>query len=229
MPTATPAKTAEAVRLTHVSKTFLQGDSPVRVLDDVDLSIASGETVAIVGRSGSGKSTLLHLAAGLTDPDRGEVVVAGTKLAGASATARALLRRRRIGFVFQFFHLLPALTVLENVALPLVLDGRSDADVQAMTLLKRVGLQARASHRPAQLSGGEMQRVAVARALVIAPSLVLADEPTGSLDAANGADVLSLLRAGVDDAGASLLLVTHDAAVAAAADRVLTLVDGQLT
>jgi ABC-type lipoprotein export system ATPase subunit len=194
----------------------------------VSIELHPGELVALVGRSGCGKSTLLHLAGGLADPDAGRISVAGSDLGRLSARDRAALRRRHVGFVFQAFHLLSGLTAEENVALPLVLDGARDAVDAARELLDRVGLGHRRSHYPAELSGGEMQRVAIARALICRPGLVLADEPTGSLDSLTGASVLSVLQSMVSEAGAAMLLATHDHKVASRADRVLTLSDGRL-
>jgi ABC-type lipoprotein export system ATPase subunit len=214
------------LQLRGVCKAFRQGSDEVRVLDDVDLSIAPGEFCSLVGPSGSGKSTLLHLAGGIDEPDAGEVLVQGVDLASLNASARARLRRRQIGFVFQFFQLLPTLTVAENVALPLTFDGRRDT--AAPDLLDRLGLAAKAGRLPGELSGGEMQRVAIARALVAGAPLILADEPTGNLDAATGGEVLDLLTEQVRRSGAALLLVTHDQTAARRADRVLSLDGGHL-
>ena len=207
------------------------GARKLPVLRGVDVAIYPGETVAIVGRSGSGKSTLLHLAGGLATPDEGEVRLDGTTLSSMSATARAVTRRRRIGFVFQAFHLLPGLSVAENVAMPLLLNGesRQRATRRAQPLLTAVGLAERAAHLPSELSGGELQRAAIARALVADPTLLLADEPTGNLDSTTAAEVMALLMTRVRDSGLTMMLVTHDATIAAHADRVLTMVDGVLT
>jgi putative ABC transport system ATP-binding protein len=201
------------------------GPDAVHALRDVDLSIAAGEFVAIMGPSGSGKSTLLHLVGGLDRPDAGEVLIEGEALAHLHDEALAHLRRRRIGFVLQLFNLFPLLSARENVAFPLLLDGRDDALTLADAALARVGMADRAGHRPNQLSGGEQQRVAVARALVTEPAVILADEPTGSLDSLAGEDVLRLLRAAADD-GHAVLLITHHAPAAAYADRVVRLRDG---
>lgn len=215
------------VEVRGVSRVYGSGAEAVRALHDVDLSIAGGEFVAVMGPSGSGKSTLMHVVGGLDRPDGGEVWIEGRGLAELSDEALALLRRRRIGFVLQFFNLFPLLSALENVAFPLMLDGRGDALDRAAEALGRVGMDDRASHRPGQLSGGEQQRVAVARALVTRPAIVLADEPTGSLDTLNGEDVLRQLRAAAD-AGQAVLLITHDAPAAAYADRVVRLRDGEV-
>ena len=214
-----------AVEALGLSRVYGRGPDAVHALRDVDLTIAPGEFVAVMGPSGSGKSTLLHLVGGLDRPDTGEVRIEGEPLAGMNDGALAELRRRRIGFVLQFFNLFPLLSAIENVAFPLLLDGRRDALALAGDALARVGLAARAEHRPGALSGGEQQRVAVARALVTRPAVVLADEPTGSLDTLAGEDVLRLLRAAADD-GHAVMLITHDAPAAAYADRVVRLRDG---
>ncbi|HEY8546357.1 MAG TPA: ABC transporter ATP-binding protein [Acidimicrobiales bacterium] len=211
-----------------VAKRYRRGGEEVAALRGVDLTVEAGELVALVGPSGSGKSTLLQLAGGLDLPDEGRVVVAGRDVTSLSVAERARERRRRVGFVFQFFHLLPALTVAENVELPLLLDRRRDRGPRVRELLDRMGIAHRARHLPSELSGGEMQRAAIARALVAEPELLLADEPTGNLDSATGADVLDLLTAAVRDAGTALVMVTHDEAAAARAGRVLHLRDGRL-
>ncbi|MCC7138895.1 MAG: ABC transporter ATP-binding protein [Planctomycetes bacterium] len=209
---------------------FGSGETRVEALRGVDLDVARGELVAVMGASGSGKSTLLHLLAGLARPTQGQVVVDGTDLAALDDDALTAVRRRRIGIVFQAFHLVPVLTALENVALPLALDGvpQAEAEARAAAALDRVGLRARAPHLPSELSGGEQQRVAVARALVARPPLVLADEPTGNLDSRNRAQVLSLLRGLAGEEGRTLVLVTHDADEASVADRVVRLADGRV-
>jgi putative ABC transport system ATP-binding protein len=200
------------------------------LLDGVELEVAGGELVAVVGESGSGKSTLLNVIAGLDAPSRGTVVLDGVPLDFTNDDALALWRRRHVGFVFQAFHLLPYLTVGANVALPLALlgVGRSERETRAASALEAVGLAAFADRRPGTLSGGEMQRAAIARALVHAPRLLLADEPTGNLDAANAAVVLDCLSAAVKRAGAAALMVTHSPVAAARADRVLRLAGGKL-
>jgi ABC-type lipoprotein export system ATPase subunit len=197
-------------------------------LVDVDLTVTSGEVVAVVGPSGAGKSTLLHVAGGIDCVDAGRVCIDGVDVSTLAATDRAALRRRSIGFIFQFFHLLPALSVAENVVVPMELDGRRPDDRTTADLLDRVGLGHRADHRPSELSGGEMQRAAIARALSMRPALILADEPTGNLDSVTGAAVIDLLLDQVAEDGSALVLVTHDAAVAARADRVVELRDGAL-
>ncbi len=221
------AERAPALELSNIRKAYRQGAEDVVVLQDVSLSIEEREFVSLVGPSGSGKSTLLHIAGGLDTPTSGQVRVGGTDLSSLGAGDLARLRRRRVGFVFQFFQLLPTLTVLENVELPLIFDRKRSSE--APDLLERIGLGEKAGRFPSELSGGEMQRVAIARSLVAGAPLILADEPTGNLDAGNAADVLNLLTEQVRSAGAALLLVTHDAAAAQRADRVLTIEDGRLT
>jgi putative ABC transport system ATP-binding protein len=210
-----------------VRKGFLRGRAEVVALDGVDLEVEPGAFVALVGPSGSGKSTLLHLAGGLDRPDDGTVLLEERDLSTLSAGQRAQLRRRQVGFVFQFFHLIPTLTVTENVELPLILDGRK-SNGRVGELLGRVGLSHRVDHLPGELSGGEMQRAAIARALVAQPKLLLADEPTGNLDSATGAELLDVLCEQVAEDGTALLMVTHDADAADKADRVLHLRDGRL-
>ncbi|KMO83828.1 Lipoprotein-releasing system ATP-binding protein LolD [Mycolicibacterium chubuense] len=216
------------LRLENVDKTYRRGDEQVRVLVGVDFTLFAGEFVVVTGPSGAGKSTLLHVAGGLDEPDRGTVAVAGRDVWSMSVAARAAFRRRNLGFVFQFFNLVPMLTAVENVSLPLVLDGvpARRADARAAELLARVGLADRARHRPAELSGGQLQRVAVARALVARPSMVLADEPTGNLDSHSSAEVLDLLRALTDEDGTAVVMVTHDRTAASYGSRELHLVDG---
>jgi ABC-type lipoprotein export system ATPase subunit len=197
-------------------------------LDGVDLTVEVGAFLAMVGPSGSGKSTLLHLAGGLDRPDAGRVLLEDKDLSDLSAGDRAQLRRRQVGFVFQFFHLIPTLTVAENIELPLVLDRVRNTNGRVGELLERVGLTHRAGHLPGELSGGEMQRTAIARALVARPRLLLADEPTGNLDSATGSEILDVLCQQVADEGTALLMVTHDAGAAGRAEQVLHLRDGHL-
>jgi len=215
------------VRLDRVTKDYSEGRELRHVLKDASLEVAEGEFVAIRGRSGSGKSTVLNLVAGIDRPSSGEIYVAGNALSRLGPRERTLLRRDQIGFVFQFFNLIPTLSVLENVLLPAELSGR-DESRRAAGLLERVGLADRAASFPDHLSGGEQQRVAIARALVRDPRLVLADEPTGNLDDATGAAVMGLLDALTRRAGKTLLLATHSREVAALADRVLTIEAGRL-
>lgn len=219
-----------AIRLVDVSKVFQQGAQTIPAVHDVSLDIAPGEFVAITGASGSGKSTLLHLIAGLETPSAGSVSLGDTVLTTMDDTQLATMRLRTIGFVFQFFNLLPALTAQENTALPMLLAGRSasQAAARAAELLAWVRLEHRTASRPGELSGGEMQRVALARALANDPPIVLADEPTGNLDSHSGALVLDLLYRSCKDIGKTLVLATHDQAVVQRADRVISLQDGAL-
>jgi putative ABC transport system ATP-binding protein len=212
----------------ELRKSFLRGSQTVHALQGVSLSVARGEFLAIVGPSGSGKSTLLHLMGSLDQPTSGSVLLEGQPLASLSDLALSLLRRRRLGFVFQFFQLVPTMSAEENVALPLLLDGKERASAlgRARELLASMGLEDRFDHRPGQLSGGEMQRVAIARALVANPLLLLADEPTGNLDSTTGEATMSILRKVVADRKQTLVLVTHDQHAASFADRVVTMRDG---
>jgi putative ABC transport system ATP-binding protein len=214
------------------SLTRIYGDAAHRVyaLNDVSLTIEEGEFVAIMGPSGSGKSTLLYLLGGLERPSSGKVWLKGDDLSTLGDDALSRIRRREIGFVFQFFNLIPVLTAAENVAMPLILDGvpRAKALHQAEESLSKVGLGDRKTHRPAELSGGEQQRVALARALVTNPALILGDEPTGNLDSHSGDEVAQLLRKVVDELGRTIVLVTHDPRIAAYADRIMFLKDGQI-
>ena len=216
------------IRAKRLGKEVRSGDAPLKILDDVSFEVASGATVAIVGASGSGKTTLLGLLAGLDRPTVGEVWLGDTALNGLSEDARAALRQRWLGFVFQSFQLLPALTALENVMLPLELAGAADAGARAKEWLARVGLGARLTHYPKQLSGGEQQRVAIARAFSGEPQVLMADEPTGNLDEATGTEVAELMFRLNRERGTTLLLVTHDAALASRCTRRLALAGGRL-
>jgi putative ABC transport system ATP-binding protein len=211
-----------------VTKTYGSGETCVEAVRGVDLQVKKGEFLAIMGRSGSGKSTLLSILGGIETPSTGKVLLEGVDLASLRDDARTMMRRRRIGFVFQLFNLVPILTALENVSLPLELDGVSThtARERASAMLDVVNLSARKNHMPGMMSGGEQQRVAVARALVIGPAIVLADEPTGNLDSANGERLMTLFRRLVDEEQQTLVMVTHDSAVADQADRVVHLRDG---
>ena len=214
------------LKLVEACRHYQRGEEVVCALDGVSLEVAAGESIALVGASGSGKSTLLNLVSAVDRPTSGRVEVCGVELAAASEVQLLGLRRRCIGLVFQAFHLVPHLTAEENVALPLALDGRSDPG-RVAELLRRVGLAHRRSHYPSELSGGEQQRTALARALVHRPRLLVADEPTGNLDSRTGAAVLELLAELRREEGAALLLATHDESVAAAADRIVHLHDGK--
>jgi len=211
-----------------IGKTVKSGDSDLVILRDIDLAVMPGEAVAIVGASGSGKSTLLALLAGLDTPTAGTVELDGANLFGLDEDARAELRGRAVGFVFQSFQLLPSLTALENVMLPLELAGREDAESAAREVLARVGLAERLQHYPKHLSGGEQQRVALARAFVVKPKLLLADEPTGSLDAEAGEAVIALLFQLNRESGTTLVLVTHDEQLARRCARVVRLAAGRI-
>ena len=216
------------IQLREVSKTVTSGDQPLTILHSLTLDIPGGQFLAVVGPSGSGKSTLLGLIAGLDAPTSGSVLIDGVDITGLDEDALARLRGEKIGFVFQFFHLIPSLTALENVSVPMEIAGSADARRRAEALLEEVGLTGRAHHYPSQLSGGEQQRVALARALANAPPIVLADEPTGNLDTATGRHILELLRDIHRTRGATVILVTHDADLAAIADSRLILRDGRV-
>ena len=227
---AAPATRAEeAVTLRAVSKEYRSRGGTVTALREVTLAFVAGSFTAVMGPSGSGKSTLLQCAAGLDRPTSGEIRVAGHDLRGLSEAKLTVLRRERIGFVFQSFNLLPSLTAELNVALPLRLAGRKPGRRQVRDALASVGLENRIRHRPAELSGGQQQRVAIARALVTKPEVIFADEPTGALDSAAGREVLSLLRGLADRESRTVVMVTHDPAAASWADRVLFLADGRLS
>jgi putative ABC transport system ATP-binding protein len=216
------------VELRKVSRIYGTGDRTVVALDDVDVAIAPATFTAVMGPSGSGKSTLLHCAAGLDRATGGDVVIDGVELAGLSDRRLTRLRRDRVGFVFQAFNLIAALSAEQNVALPLRLAGRRPAPGEVRAMLGEVGLADRAGHRPSELSGGQQQRVAIARALVTRPAVLFADEPTGALDTTASREVLALLRAAVDRHGQTVVMVTHDPYAAAHADRVLFLADGRV-
>jgi putative ABC transport system ATP-binding protein len=218
--------TEMAVELRTVIKTYGAGERAVTALAGIDVAIPPATFTAVMGPSGSGKSTLLHCAAGLDRPTGGEVLIDGVRTGGLSERALTRLRRERVGFVFQAFNLIAALTAAQNVTLPLRLAGKRPAAGQVSAMLAEVGLADRAGHRPSELSGGQQQRVAIARALVTRPAVLFADEPTGALDAASSREVLRLLRAAVDRHGQTIVMVTHDPFAAAHADRVLFLADG---
>jgi lipoprotein-releasing system ATP-binding protein len=219
-----------AILARGVKKAFHEGGNVLPVLKGVDLDVARGERVGIVGRSGSGKSTLLHILGGLADADEGEVIVAGSRMSELGPGARAKLRNRALGFVYQLHHLLPEFSALENVAMPLLLAGKraAEAMARATEMLAAVGLEGRLRHRPAELSGGERQRVAIARALVPRPAVVLADEPTGNLDRESADQVFKLMVSLADETGTAFVVVTHDHTMARAMHRALVLRDGVL-
>ncbi|MFE0176320.1 ABC transporter ATP-binding protein [Streptomyces sp. NPDC059002] len=226
MQTADNARQSQAVRLDTVSKIYGHGDNEVAALRDFTMSFASGTFTAVMGPSGSGKSTFLHCAAGLVRPTSGAVTVGGTDLSGLDDVQLTKLRRDHIGFIFQSFNLLPALTVMQNIMLPLQLAGTRPDKALVKTVVQRVGLSERLGHLPSQLSGGQQQRVAIARALVTRPAVIFADEPTGALDTRTAGAVLGLLRESVTAAGQTLVMVTHDPVAASYADRVVFLADG---
>jgi putative ABC transport system ATP-binding protein len=214
------------VTATDLSRRYGEGEAAVDALKGVSLSVAGGELVAVMGPSGSGKSTLMHLLAALDKPTSGTVTIAGEDVGSLSDRQVTLLRRKHIGFVFQFFNLLPMLTAEENVLLPLSIAGEKPDPEFFSNLMERVGLTPRKNHRPSELSGGQQQRVAIARSLVARPTVVFADEPTGNLDSRTGQEILELLRASTSDLGQTMVMVTHDAQAASIADRVLFLADG---
>jgi putative ABC transport system ATP-binding protein len=212
----------------QLTRRYGQGDTAVDALRGVDLEVSRGRLTAVMGPSGSGKSTLMHLLAALDRPTSGYVVLAGTKLGELSDTEITKLRRKHIGFIFQFFNLLPMLTADENIRLPLSIAGKKPDKDWYEGLLKTVGLADRRTHRPSELSGGQQQRVAIARALVSRPTVVFADEPTGNLDSRTSGEILELMRTSVDSYGQTTVMVTHDPSAAAIADRILFLADGQI-
>jgi putative ABC transport system ATP-binding protein len=216
------------IQLRDVSKTVMSGGEPLTILHPLSLEVQRGRFLAIVGPSGSGKSTLLGLIAGLDSPSSGDVVIDGINITNLGEDGLARLRGEKIGFVFQFFHLIPSLTAFENVSVPMEIAGVPDAGRRAQSLLEEVGLTGRAHHYPSQLSGGEQQRVALARALANNPPIVLADEPTGNLDSTNGQHIMELLRTIHRTRGTTVVLVTHDAELAALADSRLVLRDGRV-
>jgi putative ABC transport system ATP-binding protein len=227
-PSEAAAARPPALLVRDLQKGYALGESRVEVLHGVSLTLESGELAAIMGPSGVGKSTLLACIAGIEPADRGSIEIAGQSLKGLSDDGRALLRRRHVGVVYQFFNLIGNLTVRENVGIPYLIDGQYPDDAAVTAILERVGMKRRERHLPSELSGGEMQLVSIARALVRKPALVLADEPTGNVNVETGRRVMTLLREVVRDAGAAMLLVTHHPEDAAKADRVLFLKDGRL-
>ena len=223
--------TDHAIRTVDLTRTYEVGETEVEALRGINLEVTAGQFVALVGPSGSGKSTFLNLVGGLDQPTSGELWVDGVELSASKEKVLTEHRRKRVGFVFQSFNLLPRLTALENVALPLMFVGvpHEERQLRARELLVKVGLEERLDHRPTQLSGGEQQRVAIARALVARPTIILADEPTGNIDSATGTEIMALLRRLNKEQGVTLLLVTHDMSAADFADRVIQVRDGQIT
>lgn len=218
------------IEVLNVSKIYHQGQQEISALNDVSFKIEKGEFLSIMGPSGSGKSTLLNLVGGLDQPTRGKIFIDGNPLHGISDDELTLIRRKRVGFIFQFFNLLPILTAVENVGLPLLLDGVPFSRIRdkAVHLLENVGLGSRTEHRPEQLSGGEMQRVAIARALITDPTVLLADEPTGNLDSHISEEILGLLKK-LNQAGQTIVMVTHDAKASSFGKRIIKLKDGRIT
>ena len=226
--TAPQISTASAARAQGLSKFYGSGDAAVAALDDVSVAVGEGQFTAIMGPSGSGKSTLLHLLAGLDRPTSGEVYLGDTEITSLNDKALTLLRRDRIGFIFQSFNLLPTMTAAENIVLPMRIAGRKPDDHWVASIVETVGLTGRLSHRPSELSGGQQQRVAAARALASKPQIVFADEPTGALDSKSGAELLGFLRKAVSELGQTVVMVTHDPTAASYADRVIFLADGHV-
>lgn len=217
------------LEVTNLCKTYGKGDTMVKALDNVSFSVEKGEFVAIIGPSGSGKSTLLHILGGVDVQTSGSVVINQTDISNLDETALAIFRRRQIGLIYQFYNLIPILTVQENLTLPLLLDGRKPDKKQIDTLVKRLGLENRLDHLPNQLSGGQQQRVSIGRALVNNPALMLADEPTGNLDSENSKEIISLLRQFNKEFNQTVIIITHDEKIANSADRVITIEDGKIT
>lgn len=212
----------------NLCKTYGTGSAAVKALDDVSIEIKKGEFTAVVGQSGSGKSTLLHMLGAMDYPDSGSLTVDGTDVFSLNDEALAQYRRQKVGFVFQFFNLLPVMTAKENILIPTSLDGR-DADEDYLNeLAETMGISDRLSHYPHQLSGGQQQRVAIARAMIAKPAVILADEPTGNLDSASGTEIISLLRSTIKKYGQTLILITHDNRIAEQADRIITISDGKI-
>lgn len=218
----------DIVKVEHLSKTYGKGDTQVHALDDVSFTVPQGQFLAIVGPSGSGKSTLLHILGGVDTPTSGSVNIGGTDIGKLDETALAIFRRRQIGLIYQFYNLIPILTVEENLTLPLLLDGRKPDRKQIENLVAVLGLQNRLYHLPNQLSGGQQQRVSIGRALVNNPALVLADEPTGNLDSENSREIMALLRRFNREYKQTVIVITHDENIALSADRVLAIEDGKI-
>ena len=212
----------------HLTRVYGTGDTAVRALDDVSFTVEAGEFVAIIGSSGSGKSTLLHLIGGVDRPTSGTVRLAGEDVFARSDEQLAIFRRREVGLVYQFYNLIPVLDVVENMTLPVLMDGRAVNGQRLQMLLRALGLTGRERYLPNQLSGGQQQRVAIGRALMNAPAVVLADEPTGNLDSKNSAEIMSLLRKSNRELGQTLIVITHDEEIALTADRVISLEDGRV-
>lgn len=212
----------------HLSKIYGKGETEVKALDNVSFSVQQGEFVAIIGPSGSGKSTLLHILGGVDVATKGEVIINGTDISKLDETALAVFRRRQIGLIYQFYNLIPILTVEENLTLPLLLDGRKPDQRQVDELVEKLGLDKRLNHLPSELSGGQQQRVSIGRALLNNPALLLADEPTGNLDSENSKEIIELLRKFNKEYKQTIIIITHDERIALSADRVITIQDGAI-
>ena len=218
----------ELLRIEHLSKTYGTGENTVRALDDVSFSVAQGEFLAIIGPSGSGKSTLLHILGGVDRPTSGKVYMNDEDVYSRSDTALAIFRRREVGLIYQFYNLIPVLNVVENITLPVLMDGRKVNEARLRELLHTLRLEEREKHLPNQLSGGQQQRVSIGRALMNAPSVVLADEPTGNLDSKNSQEIVELLKYSNREYGQTLIVITHDESIALQADRVIAIEDGHI-
>lgn len=218
----------DILNIQHLTKVYGRGDCATRALDDVTLSVPEGQFLAIVGSSGSGKSTLLHLMGGVDRPTSGSVYLAGNDVYSRNDEQLAVLRRREVGIVYQFFNLIPTLTVLENMTLPVALDGRPVNEGRLRELVKTLGLEGREDHLPSQLSGGQQQRVAIGRALMNSPAVLLADEPTGNLDSRTSAEIMAILRDANKRLGQTLVVITHDESIALTADRIVAVEDGRI-
>ena len=218
----------DILNIQHLTKVYGKGDCATRALDDVTLSVPEGKFLAIVGSSGAGKSTLLHLMGGVDRPTSGSVYLAGNDVYSRNDEQLAVLRRREVGIVYQFFNLIPTLTVLENMTLPVALDGRPVNEGRLRELVKTLGLEGREDHLPSQLSGGQQQRVAIGRALMNSPAVLLADEPTGNLDSRTSAEIMAILRDANKRLGQTLVVITHDESIALTADRIVAVEDGRI-
>ena len=219
----------EVLRVEHLSKIYGQGENEVKALDDVSFSVEKGQFVAIIGPSGSGKSTLLHILGGVDRPTTGKVYLENQDVFAQNEEQLAIFRRRQVGLVYQFYNLIPVLNVVENITLPVLLDGRKVNNERLADLMTTLGLQNRVDHLPNQLSGGQQQRVSIGRALMNAPAVVLADEPTGNLDSRNSQEILELLKLSNKKYGQTLIVITHDESIALQADRIIAIEDGRIT
>ncbi len=217
------------LEIENLSKVYGSGETRVNALDNVSFTVEQGEFVAIVGPSGSGKSTLLHILGGVDTATSGKVIISGTDISRLDETALAIFRRRQIGLVYQFYNLIPILTVEENMTLPLLLDGRKPSREHLNSLISKLGLEKRLNHLPSQLSGGQQQRVSIGRALINNPAIMLADEPTGNLDSENSREIISLLRRFNRELNQTVIIITHDEKIALSADRVIAIEDGRIT